>query len=418
MTTKTPFTPYHRRLFVLLSVATFFEGYDFMALTQILPELRADMGLTPSQGAFLIAFVNAGSIAAWLLVRKADVWGRKRVLTATIAGYTVFTFLTAFSVNVWMFAILQFVGRIFLLAEWAVAMVYAAEEFPADRRGMVMGVIQAFSSLGAIVCAGVVPLLLDTEYGWRSVYLVGILPLALVAYSRRNLEETTRFVASATAGARRSFLDIVRGPHARRVFAVGIIWLVTYCCTQNAVVFWKEFVVAERGFSAGDVGKAVTLAAVVSMPLVFLSGKLLDVIGRKPGATVIFVATSVGVYGAYSLGVEVPVGSGANAFWPLTGALILAVFGVSAVLPVLNAFTTELFPTELRGDAYAWSNNLIGRLGYVGAPILVGLFADDLGWGGAVRPTAVFPLIALALIWWLLPETANKELEETARLGP
>jgi putative MFS transporter len=92
------------------------------------------------------------------------------------------------------------------------------------------------------------------------------------------------------------------------------------------------------------------------------------------------------------------------------------VFGVSAVLPVLNAFTTELFPTDLRGDAYAWANNLIGRIGYVLAPVLVGFFADDLGWGAAVRPTAIFPLIALALIWWLLPETANKELEETARV--
>ncbi len=37
------FSPYHKRLFVFLSVATFFEGYDFTALSQILPNLRADM---------------------------------------------------------------------------------------------------------------------------------------------------------------------------------------------------------------------------------------------------------------------------------------------------------------------------------------------------------------------------------------
>jgi len=34
---KTPFTPYQRRLFALLGVATFFEGYDILALSQILP---------------------------------------------------------------------------------------------------------------------------------------------------------------------------------------------------------------------------------------------------------------------------------------------------------------------------------------------------------------------------------------------
>ena len=31
------FTSYQRRLLVFLSVATFFEGYDFFAITQLLP---------------------------------------------------------------------------------------------------------------------------------------------------------------------------------------------------------------------------------------------------------------------------------------------------------------------------------------------------------------------------------------------
>ena len=37
------FTAYQRRLFVLLSVANFFEGYDFLALSQILPNLKASV---------------------------------------------------------------------------------------------------------------------------------------------------------------------------------------------------------------------------------------------------------------------------------------------------------------------------------------------------------------------------------------
>jgi hypothetical protein len=37
----TNFTPYQRRLFLFLSVATFFEGYDLIAITQVLPDLLA-----------------------------------------------------------------------------------------------------------------------------------------------------------------------------------------------------------------------------------------------------------------------------------------------------------------------------------------------------------------------------------------
>ena len=70
-----PLTSYQRRLLVFLSVATFFEGYDVIALSQILPNLRADLGLSKATGWLLIAGANAGAIAAWWLVRRADWWG-------------------------------------------------------------------------------------------------------------------------------------------------------------------------------------------------------------------------------------------------------------------------------------------------------------------------------------------------------
>ncbi len=412
---KSKLSGYQIRLFAFLSVATFFEGYDFMALAQILPNLRADLGISKAGAGFLFAFVNLGTVVAYLLVRQADRWGRRPVMMVTIAGYTVFTFLSGLAWDVWSFGLFQFFARLFLIGEWATSMVYAAEEYPADRRGMVIGVLQAFSSLGAIVCAGVVPLLLDSAYGWRSVYFVGVLPLLILAFARRNLKETSRFltsiagqaqVAELKEKAKPAFTRILRTPYKKRVFQMGSIWFITYACSHTAVSFWKEFAVGERGFSDADVAKALTFAAVVSLPLIFGSGKLLDAIGRKAGAAVIFVSTSIGVYLAYSL----------HGFWPLTGALTIAIFGVSAVLPVLNAFTSELFPTELRGDAFAWTNNLIGRIGYVLAPAGLGVLAEAWGWGPSIQLTTICPILALILIFLLLPETNAMELEETAKL--
>ncbi|WP_437487888.1 MFS transporter [Sorangium sp. So ce1014] len=406
---KTPFTPYQRRLFWFLSVASFFEGYDYLALTQILPNIGAEMGLAARHEGLLIGVINSGTMIAYLLVRKADQWGRRRVLTITILGYTLFSVLTGFAPNVYVFAVLQLLARIFLIGEWAVSMVYAAEEYPSDRRGMVIGVIQAFSSLGSIVCAGVVPLLLSTSYGWRSVYFVGGIPLLVMAVARRGLRETARFEQAAAAregeGAQ-PFMRIWRSPHRGRMLQLALIWGLTYVCTQNAVTFWKTFAIRERGFSDAEVGASITFAAVVSMPLIFASGKLLDVMGRRAGAVIIYVLAAAGVLGAYSLGSRAG----------LTVALVFAIFGASGVLPVLNAYNSELFPTHLRADALAWSNNLLGRIGYILSPIGVGVAAEQMGWGQAVSATAIFPVIALALILWLLPETRGKELEETARV--
>lgn len=397
---------YQKRLLVFLGVATFFEGYDFFALTQILPNLRQDMGLSESEGGLLVSIINIGSVLAYLLVRRADRWGRRRVLTLTIAGYTICTFATGLAPNALAFAAFQLAARVFLLAEWAISMVYAAEEFPAERRGTIIGVISALSSLGGVICAGLVPTLLDTAYGWRTVYFVGIAPLLILAFARRNLRETRRFAEQIGTGERRSFTYLWTTPHRARLLQMALIWGLYYAFSTVVVFFFKDFAVNERGLTDAQVGTSVAIAAVVSMPLVFSAGLLLDRIGRKRGAVIILGAAALGTLGSYTL----------HGFWPLTVALMLAITGNSASLPVLNAFTAELFPTEIRGDAYGWANNLLGRIPYVASPFLVGMVADTLGWGPAVSATAIFPVLAAILILILLPETKARELEETATL--
>lgn len=406
---------YHRRLVIFLSAASFFEGYDMLALTQLLPNLRQHFGLTEAQGGAMIAAINVGTVLAYFIVRLADRWGRRRVLSVTIAGYTVMSFASALAPNAMVFAFAQLLARMFLIGEWAVAMVIAAEEFPADKRGAVIGVIQGFTSLGAIVCAGVVPLLLRTQLGWRTVYMVGAVPLVMLAWARRDLRETVRYERSVKGSAdghdpprepRRALTAILHGPWRKRVFVLSAVWFFMYLATQNAVTFWKEFAVHDRGFTDSAVGLTVSIAAVVSMPLVFYAGRFLDRVGRRVGAAIILGATAIGTFSAYT----------AHGRTALTIALVFAVFGASASLSVLNTYTTELFPTDLRGDAFAWVNNLLGRLGYVVSPLAIGVAAERYGWGAAVAPTALGALISLAIIWLALPETKGLELEDTARV--
>lgn len=404
----TPLTRYQKKLMLFLSVATFFEGFDFIALSQLLPQLRAAFQLDERGAGFLVGAINVGPMLAYLLVRKADQWGRRPVLTLTIAGYTLCTLLSAAAWSAASFAVFQLAARVFLIGEWAVAMVFAAEEYPADRRGLVIGVIQACSSLGGVVCAGAVPLLLRTPLGWRSVFLVGAVPLVAVAIARRSIQETARFRERSTPAVEPGLMRIWGTPWRGRVLLLGAIWGLTYACTTSAVLFWKEFAVTERGFTDGDVGASMTIAALVAMPLVFGVGRLLDAIGRRPAAALIFLFVSAAVLGAYNL----------RSHAGLTAALTAGILGSSAVLPVLNAFTTELFPTELRSDAFAWANNLLGRIGAALAPVAIGSAAALHGWGPAMSVTCLGPLLALGLILWRLPETRGLELERTSALGP
>ncbi len=280
----TPFTPYQRRLFVFLGVATFFEGFDYIALTQMLPTLRAEFGLSESQGGILVSAIGTGAVLSYFLIRRADRMGRRRVLGVTIAGYAVCSLLSAIGTGAVQYGAAQLLARVFLVAEYAVSMIYVAEEFPADRRGFALGVIQGLNSLGSIVCAGLMPWFLASPWGWRTTYVAGAVPLFILAFARRNVRETARFEAERGNGViKPSLLRIFRTSYKRRVALLASIWALTYVCTYTVVTYWKEFAVAERGLSDVQVSLAVTLAAVVSLPLVFVSGRLLDKIGRRRG---------------------------------------------------------------------------------------------------------------------------------------
>lgn len=410
----TPLSSYQRKLIVFLSVATFFEGYDMFAIAQILPNLRREFGLDEGGGGILISVVSIGTVLAGLLVRLADRIGRKAVLSITIAGYTLCSLLTAFAPNVYAFAIAQLLARIFLIGEWAVAMVIAAEEFSAERRGTLIGVIQAFATFGGIACAAIVPFLLKTSLGWRAVYVAGAIPLVLVAFARRGLRETQRYLdranepatAATLASASSRFVAILKGPYRARILQIGLIWSLSYVCTQAAVFFWKDFAVNERGFTDKQVGGSLTIAAICAMPLVFYSGKLLDVFGRRSGGTIVFLAAAVGVVLAYTLHGQLG----------LTIALALAIAGTNAVLPLLNSYTAELFPTAMRGDAFALANNGIGRVGYILSTTVVGLIAAGSSWSVAVSSTSLCLVLALALMLRTMPETRGRELEETSKI--
>ncbi|HEY3499804.1 MAG TPA: MFS transporter, partial [Polyangiaceae bacterium] len=316
----------------------------------------------------------------------------------------LFSLLSGLAPNVWLFGLFQMLARIFLIGEWATSMVIAAEEFPADRRGTVIGVVSAAAALGGVVCAGVVPLLTQS-FGWRSVYFAGVAPLLLLAWARRGMRETERFQESH-AQRDRSLFAIFGTPHRRRTLELGAIWFLTYICTQNGVTVWKDYAIGEIGLTDKQAAGIIAVAALASMPLSFFAGKLFDLVGRRKGAAIVFGCLISGILGIYSLSASVG----------LTIGMILAMFGINSVLSVLNTFTTELFPTELRGDAFAWSNNIIGRIGYWLSPIAVGQLAQGIGWGPVIRASVVFPVIALVLLLLWLPETRNRELEETANL--
>src|SRR5438067_8058006 len=187
---------YLRLLLILLISAAFFEGYDSSILALLLPNIQNTFHVSEAVLGITRIPIELGLFVAFFVTRLSDRLGRRPLLLWSVVGYTIFTALTAFSWDIWSFALFQFASRIFLGAEYAVGITMVVEEYPARRRGRALGTLLTFNALGTIAVAALLfANVQDGPLEWRTFYLVGLVPLLVLTVLRRRLMETRRFTA-------------------------------------------------------------------------------------------------------------------------------------------------------------------------------------------------------------------------------
>ena len=388
----------HRRLLALLGVATLFEGYDRFIASLALPYIGRDLGASEAALGYALSLIRLGALCSIALGWAADRYGRRRVLLFTVLAYTVTTAATGISHSLEAFVFWQLFATIFLTAELALAQVVVAEEFPAAMRGRGQGFLGAFAALGAGLAAMLFPLLQSTALGWRGLYFIGVLPLLVVAYLRRSLPETQRWVhVSAAPEMRQGLAELLRPPLRSRFLLLNGIAVAMWVAASPAFGFASYHATNTLGWSPGQVSAMIVGGGALGMAGWFVLGHTADRFGRR-------------VTGAASLAL----GAAAVATYYLTPWLVpafaLLVFGEAGVNIALNALGTELFPTHLRATAKSWITNA-GILGALIGLAIVGALSERFGGAGdVIAALAILPLIATPLLF-VLRETRHAELE-------
>lgn len=405
---------YLRLLLVLLGTATFFEGYDSAINAVVLRDLADTFGVNPQETRNLtgpMLAIGLGAFGALFVTAIGDRIGRRPLLIATTLLYATFTGLTATAQNLVAFAVFQFLARMFLISELATAITMVAEEFPAERRGRALGTLTALGAVALPVVAVSHFLLSKTALGWRALYLIGLLPLLLVALLRLKLRESERWLRARAEGRaveRMRVRDVVTGGYRRLLRQVSALFFLTHFALLGASTWWTYYAREERGFSIGTVTLLLSVAYLIGVSGYLVAGRLQDRIGRKPTGTIFLLAGCV-------FGIAVFQTAGRTAMFPLLALAIFFGFGVS---PVMSALAAELFPTEMRATAVAFARSIFGTLGAITGPLTVGLLADrKIGLIGNVGDSVsivALMYIAAALVLRLLPETAGRELESIA----
>ena len=391
----------------LLAAAELFDHYDAGIMGLALSQIQVGLAIPENEIAGVTAIIRLGMVPAFLLTMMADRMGRRRLLLATVLGFTVCTGATAFVRDATDFMVLQFLARVFIAGETMLAVVVLAEELDAKDRGFGIGLLGALGALGHGLAAIVFGFVEILPFGWRALYAFGVVPLLFLAWFRRRLPETQRFEAhratmqaASLADHLRPVLNLVR-MYPRRMGVLSAAIIPFDFVVATAFTFMPKTLQEVHGYSPGNVAVLFLTAGGLGILGNIYAGILGDRFGRKPVMCAGMVLNAIAIVGFYN----------ASGWW-LPPLWILAVFTITGVGVLFKALGSELFPTSYRSTA-SGMRGVVGTLAAVAGLALEGPLYEIMG-SHALAITAMTPVLVLPplLIAFLLPETASRELED------
>ena len=396
----------------LVALAGLFENYDLSVLSAALKQIRESFGLDQAEMTSMLAWVRLGAIPAFLILPLADRVGRRPVFLSAVIGMSLATVASGFAQTPLQFLIAQTISRTFVVAIIATAVVIIAEELPAEHRGWGIGMLGAIGAFGYGLGALLYAFVDSLPYGWRSLYMVGGLPLLLMPMLRRRIPETGRFIRmrqEQAAGVEppgflQPMLELL-GQYPARSFAVAAMALSFAIGAGPAFGLLSDFVQTTHEWSPGSYSLMAIIAGAVGIIGNPAMGWAADRSGRRPVAMIAF-----GLFPVVALAIYFGPSAGIPAFW------IPFVFILTGSSVLMRIISSELFPTSSRNTALGWETlceTLGGAIGFA----LVGSFtAANASIAPAVVVVSTLTVLGVIVVW-MLPETAGLELEETSQVS-
>ena len=396
--------PPARRALVAASLGWMLDAMDVLLYSFVLDEVAHEFTLDDRTSGLLIALPLAssafgGALFGWL----ADRVGRTRALTLSIAVYSAATALCGLARSVEQLAAFRILLGLGMGGEWATGAALVAETWPGQHRGKAMGVMQSSWAVGyaaaALVNASVRPF-----FGWRGVFLAGVLPALLTLWIRRSVDESPLWRASRSAPRPTRPGSLLRGSLGRLALTVTAMNAATMFAWWGLFTWIPSYLARPAAEGGAGLSLLRTSTWIVLMQagmwLGYVSfGFLADRFGRRRTyvSYLLLAAALVPLYGA----------TRHPAMLLLLGPLV-AFFG-TGYFSGFGAVTAEIFPTAIRATAQGLTYNA-GRGVSALAPLAVGALAGTWGLGAAFSITSAAFLLA-ALLWIWIPETRGRALE-------
>lgn len=383
-----------------------FDIYEATIMQLVTPILIKEWGISPAlMGTVTTLSRWIGLIGTFAFPVLADLYGRKPVLIWSVLGYAVFTGFTGFSTGWITLLIFSSITRVSLAGENPVGMVMVAETAPVRWRATALGGLVGGYPFGYMLCS-LAALVVVPLWGWRSLYFLGIVPALLVVWVRVGIKESPRYehvTAHMVKEGLKKQLDILAPAreYPREMWIASLTYFF-YLFTWIGWSAWMPFFLAqEKHLGFATMGRFLSVWMFVAIFAYWACGWLCDVFGRR------IVIPAFAVPAAVLLVVMGQLTSAQSLFWVglVTNFLITGSFGTGL------GYTTEIFPTEIRGRGVGASFTF-GLAAASLAPVIVGWIATVASVAAALPLLALSFLLIAPLFIWFAPDVTRKELTD------
>ena len=425
---RLPVTRLHRKVFNLIGVGMFFEGFDIYIAASVLGATYKTGFSSLTQNGLFISMTFVGmTLGALLTGFLGDRYGRQFTYQLNLLVFGAASLASAVAPNMTTLIALRFLMGLGLGAEVVVGYSMMAEFFPARIRGRWSGMMCTLVTAGLPVSAFLAWLLVP-NFGWRVMFVLGAVGSVVAWFLRRELPESPRWLVvmgrdgeadaivskfereaglastSSPPPAPEAIVphatgDLFQPPFLASLIVGCVALMVANTLVQGFVVWLPTFFVGQGVSIARSTGFALLMA--LGGPIGSALGALAaDYLGRK--LTIVAVSCLAVVLSvAFVL-------SGTSPVMPIIGFLLtIPIYLLVAVL--FAVYIPELFPTALRLRGVGICN-AVGRSASIIVPLLIGPLFAKLGIPGVLTAMSSALLALCVVVVALGTETRVQKL--------
>ena len=424
------------KIFIIGGLGFMFDAWDVTLNGALIPLVAAEWGLDRTTAALLGTGNLLGmALGAFLWGTIADKIGRKKAFTWTLLIFSIFTVAGALAPSFAWFVAFRFIAGVGLGGCIPVDYALVGEFTPAKQRGRVLTAMDGWWPVGAALSFFISGWVQATTGNWRLILAVMVLPALMVFWVRRSVPESPLYLVRK--GQRDEAAKVIDDLVARtgvpaqsytlpepeaaprlspgswleqlvkiwrfspRITLVSWSLFLTILLVYYLALTWMPSILADTGMVQSTAFFMTSVMALMGLIGVVIAALLVERVGRK---------WLLGITGPLSAVILVMVAVTLNA--PALALLWLLVFGVvvQIAIPVLYAYVSELYPTELRGSGFGWASSF-SRLGAGFGPLVFASLWPVVGLGNLFMAAGAMVLGAVILMAFFAPETKGRALQ-------